>query len=373
MTKGFRPALSSTMLDFEADRGQPLDDLVERGVGLEVILEPGEGEFHDCVPRLGWSTIGLGTLDALKGMSSASRPAYATKGQSARAHRRCSVGFDSPSNPAASMSAEHEDRCRCLPARCPSVSIGDRRAAGMAPHEPARHRRRSSKIFERPLPVKVVTSSRPGSRRRPTLGAPVARRQSPQWQIAEHDAVSADGLEPHRAAAASPPGVAAHRSCAQALRTASACRAAGSRNAPASARRRRRRRAGPACRISAWRCGRCPCPRQNPGIRRGRARRARSTLGCTMPQPRISIQSLPSPKRTSPGRERSHWMSTSRLGSVNGKKLGRKRILTSAPRRRPCRTPPAPTSCWRRWPSCRSPAPRPDGTSASGWRPKSCR
>ena len=96
----------------------------------------------------------------------------------------------------------------------------------------------------------------------------------------------------------------------------------------ASARRRRRRRASPACRISAWRCGRCPCPRQNPGTRRDRARRARSTFGCTMPQPRISIQSLPSPKRTSPGRERSHWMSTSRLGSVNGKKLGRKRILS---------------------------------------------
>ncbi len=47
-----------------------------------------------------------------------------------------------------------------------------------------------------------------------------------------------------------------------------------------------------------------------------------------MPQPRISSQSVPSPKRTSPGRERSHWMSTSRLGSVNGKKDGRKRILT---------------------------------------------
>ena len=45
----------------------------------------------------------------------------------------------------------------------------------------------------------------------------------------------------------------------------------------------------------------------------------RSTLGCTIPQPRISSQSLPSPKRISPPR-REHWMSTSAEGSVNGKK-----------------------------------------------------
>jgi hypothetical protein len=33
-------------LNFEADRRQALDDLVERSVGVEMILEPGEGEFH---------------------------------------------------------------------------------------------------------------------------------------------------------------------------------------------------------------------------------------------------------------------------------------------------------------------------------------
>ena len=56
MTKGFSAGLVVDMLDLEADRGQPLDDLVERGVGLEMVLEPGEGEFHDVVPS------GLGTL-----------------------------------------------------------------------------------------------------------------------------------------------------------------------------------------------------------------------------------------------------------------------------------------------------------------------
>ena len=46
-----------------------------------------------------------------------------------------------------------------------------------------------------------------------------------------------------------------------------------------------------------------------------------------MPQPRISSQSSPSPKRISP-LSRRHWMSTSSDGSVNGKNDGRKRILT---------------------------------------------
>jgi hypothetical protein len=48
----FQRHLVVDMLDFEADRGQPLDDLVERGVGFEMILEPGEGEFHESAPSL---------------------------------------------------------------------------------------------------------------------------------------------------------------------------------------------------------------------------------------------------------------------------------------------------------------------------------
>mgnify|MGYP006198355611 CR=1 FL=1 len=38
------------ILNFEADRRQALADLVERGVGFEMILEPGECEFHCLVP-----------------------------------------------------------------------------------------------------------------------------------------------------------------------------------------------------------------------------------------------------------------------------------------------------------------------------------
>jgi len=53
---------------------------------------------------------------------------------------------------------------------------------------------------------------------------------------------------------------------------------------------------------------------------------ARSTLGCTMPQPRISSQSSPSPNLISP-LSRRHWMSTSSDGSVNGKNDGRNRML----------------------------------------------
>src|ERR1043166_10156047 len=46
-----------------------------------------------------------------------------------------------------------------------------------------------------------------------------------------------------------------------------------------------------------------------------------------MPQPRISIQPSPSPKRISP-LSRRYWMSTSSEGSVNGKNDGRNRMPT---------------------------------------------
>ena len=47
---GERLRLVLHALDLEADAGERLDDLVERGVGVEVILEPGEGEFHRFSP-----------------------------------------------------------------------------------------------------------------------------------------------------------------------------------------------------------------------------------------------------------------------------------------------------------------------------------
>ena len=45
--KGLQSRLVVDRLDLEADRGQPLDDVGQRGVGFEMILEPGEGEFHE--------------------------------------------------------------------------------------------------------------------------------------------------------------------------------------------------------------------------------------------------------------------------------------------------------------------------------------
>ena len=42
--------LSSTLLDLEPDHGELVDELVERLVGVEMLLEPGEGEFHQLNP-----------------------------------------------------------------------------------------------------------------------------------------------------------------------------------------------------------------------------------------------------------------------------------------------------------------------------------
>jgi hypothetical protein len=43
-----------------------------------------------------------------------------------------------------------------------------------------------------------------------------------------------------------------------------------------------------------------PMPQAKPWYSSGSSPQLRSTFGCTMPQPRISIQSSPSPKRTRP-------------------------------------------------------------------------
>ena len=41
-----RLGLVFDVLDLEPDHGELLDDLVERLVGVEMFLQPGEGEFH---------------------------------------------------------------------------------------------------------------------------------------------------------------------------------------------------------------------------------------------------------------------------------------------------------------------------------------
>ncbi len=45
-------ALVLDTLHFEADHGQLVGDLAERPIGLKVLLEPGEGEFHHGVQEL---------------------------------------------------------------------------------------------------------------------------------------------------------------------------------------------------------------------------------------------------------------------------------------------------------------------------------
>ena len=126
------------------------------------------------------------------------------------------------------------------------------------------------------------------------------------------------------------------------------------------------RRAGPACRISASRCGRSPCPRRSPGTRRDRARNCAARSGA----PCRSRESPASPRlRRSASRpwSRRHWMSTSSDGSVNGKNDGRKRIFTCVDlEERLAEFLAGSISGGRDASPCRSPAPRPDGTSACG-------
>ena len=37
-------------LDLEPDHGELVDDLGERSIGVEMLLQPGEGEFHELSP-----------------------------------------------------------------------------------------------------------------------------------------------------------------------------------------------------------------------------------------------------------------------------------------------------------------------------------
>ena len=64
-------ALVGDALDLEPDHGELVDDLVERLVGVEMLLEPGEGEFHLSTPRAGFvrshSTRSVCPLPRLRG------------------------------------------------------------------------------------------------------------------------------------------------------------------------------------------------------------------------------------------------------------------------------------------------------------------
>ena len=43
-------ALSSMLLDLEPDHGELVGELLERLVGVEMLLQPGEGELHVLSP-----------------------------------------------------------------------------------------------------------------------------------------------------------------------------------------------------------------------------------------------------------------------------------------------------------------------------------
>src|ERR1700743_257546 len=45
-----RPGLVLDVLDLKPDHGEPVSQLFQRLVGVEMLLEPGEGELHGCVP-----------------------------------------------------------------------------------------------------------------------------------------------------------------------------------------------------------------------------------------------------------------------------------------------------------------------------------
>ncbi len=154
-------------LDLEPDHGELVDDLVERLVGLEMLLEPGQREFHGRVPSARVAAGGKVDVWGISPTRGASRP----------------------------WGGMHRPRCATV-----------------------------AKIMSSPTPY----FTRSGLLR--------------EW----------------------------------------GSRAGGSRSGRASARRARRRRAGRACRISAWRCGRSPCPRRSPGTRRDRGRNcaARSGAPC---------------------------------------------------------------------------------------------
>ena len=49
---GQQPGLVVNLLHFETNADQAIDDLFQRGGCVEIFLEPGEGEFHDCFFRI---------------------------------------------------------------------------------------------------------------------------------------------------------------------------------------------------------------------------------------------------------------------------------------------------------------------------------
>ena len=76
-------------LHFETDGGQPLDDFVKRRVGLQMVLQPGEGEFHVRVPVTPTSASdGSFSGRASVGLAPFAAAAYSPSGSTSRIVRR---------------------------------------------------------------------------------------------------------------------------------------------------------------------------------------------------------------------------------------------------------------------------------------------
>ena len=56
---GERLGLVGNLFNFQTNAEKPCRDLINVGCGVEIVLEPGEGEFHDNPPaRFGiWSAL----------------------------------------------------------------------------------------------------------------------------------------------------------------------------------------------------------------------------------------------------------------------------------------------------------------------------
>ncbi len=86
--EGLQRRLVVDGFDLEPDHGQPLDDFIERGVGVEMVLEPGECEFHGSVLL---TRSGRCTASGCRAGGSRNGPASARRRRRRRANPACRI------------------------------------------------------------------------------------------------------------------------------------------------------------------------------------------------------------------------------------------------------------------------------------------
>ena len=83
--EGLQRRLVVDVFDFEADRGQPLDDLVQRRVGLEMVLQPGKRKLHvDLFRAIRYSTLQTASACRAAGSRNATASAHRRRRRRAR-------------------------------------------------------------------------------------------------------------------------------------------------------------------------------------------------------------------------------------------------------------------------------------------------